>query len=158
MCIKTDFQATAFNRLPILQDWGTQVATPSIMEKKTRRIHFVVTQSVFENIKSKAAKAKFRTLTDYFLSASNEYSDVRGKEKIEISKSLAEFYKKFNADLSHIGSNFNQRLKHCNELAKIGQMNKQELDEQISLIEDLKNLLLDMQNELYDITRKVSKF
>lgn len=125
------------------------------MRPGKKQIHFRINEKEYEKLKPKFKE--FGGMGNYFMLTSREYSNEDGKKKIENRKMLADFYKKFNADLAHIGANFNQRLKHCNELALIGKMNKNELDEQIVIIEEMKTMLMNMQEDLYDITRTITK-
>lgn len=118
----------------------------------------VVTPEEFDLIKSKAASAQFQTITDFILSAVEEYSGYNDLRKIEEGKKLSVFYKKYNSDLAHIGGNLNQYMKHCNELAKINSLSAEVLINNGEIINQLFTLIISLQKDLYDITNKISKF
>lgn len=99
----------------------------------------------------------FGGIGNYFMLASKEFSDTNIRHKLFLINLLLEFYKKYNSELSHIGGNLNQRMRHCNELSKIGKLDLVTFEEQSDLISQLKELLTSMQNDLYDLTKQISK-
>lgn len=125
------------------------------MRPGKKQIHFRINEGDYEKLIPLFKEN--RGIGRYFMLVSNLYSDKTTSLKIEMRKTLTELYKKYNADLSHIGNNLNQGMKHCNELAKIGKLTKVDFDEQIDTIMQLKKLITDLQSELFDITKTITK-
>lgn len=118
------------------------------------RIHFRINE---EDYKTLEPFIKKYGIGKFFLKVAKLHCDKTMVKKIEMRQELTSLYRKYNADLSHIGGNLNQRMKHCNELAKIGKLTYPELEEQNFIISELKIMITSLQNDLFDLTKKYSK-
>lgn len=118
------------------------------------QIHFRIPENDYNLIKPFIEK---NGVGKFFLKVALLHCDKTILKKIEMRQELTNLYRKYNADLSHIGGNLNQRMKLCNEMAKIGNLSKDDLDDQIFIINELKNMIINLQNDLFDITKKFSK-
>lgn len=90
------------------------------MDKKTRYIQVRLTPAQFEQIKKRSAT--FGSMSNLVIQALKEFSDSTAKDRLELSRLLAERYAKLDADIAHIGGNLNQAMHRINERA-IAQIN-----------------------------------
>lgn len=88
------------------------------MEKKTSVLKLRISPLTLDEIRKKSAS--FGSMSNYVLQALKEFSDTTSREKIEISKSLAEQYVHLDMILAHIGGNINQAMKRVNERRSAG--------------------------------------
>lgn len=98
------------------------------------------------------------SVSHYIRCALAEYSDTDAKRRLELTDALAEFYKKFQSELSHIGGNLNQSAKRANELSAAGLLPPGYVREiQMPAILDTRNILYEIKRELETLTRKAVK-
>lgn len=88
------------------------------MENKTCILKVRVTPSDMKEIRYRAQY--FGTMSNYVHQALKEFSDTTSKQKLEMSKTLAEKYSDLDYKLAHIGGNLNQAMRRVNERAIAG--------------------------------------
>ena len=127
-------------------------------QKKTKRIEFRVTEKVFEKIKKKAEK--FRGITPYIMTALAEFSDTSIDDCFQRQKELLEFYRENQKYFSNMSSNINQIAKQLNTIGLNANSENPKflfLIQQSKTLTDCRNLLSEMQEQLYDLTKERSK-
>ena len=116
------------------------------MKKKIGQLHIRLSLEQLEELKQKATK--FNGLTNYILQALKEFSDCSAKDRLSILLEFTELLKKHQNELSWMGSNLNQAVKHANELAKVGLMTESYLKEAIlPAIEPVVKLLREIKSD-----------
>lgn len=88
------------------------------MQLRNRRTEVRLTEDEYARIKKQSAK--FCSIGHYIRSAINEFSDINAREKLNLLNELADFYRSYREDISHISGNLNQSVKRANELAVAG--------------------------------------
>ena len=127
-------------------------------QNKTKRIEFRVTEKVFEKIKTKAEK--FRGITPYIMTSLAEFSNTSIDDCFERQKELLEFYRQTQKYLSNISSNINQIAKQLNTIVLNANSENTKflfLTQQSNTLTDCRNVLSEIQEQLYDLTRVRSK-
>lgn len=127
-------------------------------QNKTKRIEIRVTEKVFDKIKKKAVK--FRGITPYIMTALAEFSDTSIDDCFERQKELLEFYRQTQKYFSSMSSNINQIAKHLNIMSlQVSTENDKLLflTQQSKTLTDCRNVLSEVQEQLYDLTKERSK-
>lgn len=127
-------------------------------QNKTKRIEFRVTEKVFEKIKKKAEK--FRGITPYIMTALAEFSDTSIDDCFQRQKELLEFYRENQKYFSNMSSNINQIAKHLNIMSLHVNTENDKLlflTQQSKTLTDCMNFLVEIQEQLYDLTKERSK-
>lgn len=92
------------------------------MKRRTERIELRLTPDEAQYIREKSASCQ--SISQYIRMAVREYSDIDARKKLEMIKDLTGLCVKFRDELAWAGGNLNQAMKHANELAKVGILNK----------------------------------
>ena len=117
------------------------------MERKTKRIYIRLTPDDEALFRRKAAR--YQTVSAMVRDAVKQFDDTATLGKIDALHAMMEYYKRYEQQLSWLGSNFNQSVHRANELAISEELTPQffeqvlypQTKEIIGLIEELKRQL-----------------
>ena len=124
------------------------------MERKTKRIHIRLTPDDEALFRRKAAR--YQTVSAMVRDAVKQFDDTATLGKIDALHAMMEYYKRYEQQLSWLGSNFNQSVHRANELAISEELTPQffeqvlypQTKEIIRLIQELKRQLSDVAIQL----------
>jgi len=85
------------------------------MERKTKRIYIRLTPDDEALFRRKAAR--YQTTSAMVRDAVKQFDDTATLGKIDALHAMMEYYKRYEQQLSWLGSNFNQSVHRANELA-----------------------------------------
>ena len=85
------------------------------MERKTKRIYIRLTPDYEALFRRKAAR--YQTVSAMVRDAVRQFDDTATLGKIDALHAMMEYYKRYEQQLSWLGSNFNQSVHRANELA-----------------------------------------
>lgn len=123
------------------------------LQNRTKRVEIRLTEDEYARIKEKSIG--FCSIGHYIRSAIKEFSDINAKQKFEQLNELADFYRAYRDDLSHISGNLNQSVKRTNELAIAGLLNPFYISQVLMpQIDSTKNILGLLSRELMKTTEK----
>lgn len=117
------------------------------MERKTKRIYIRLTPDDEALFRRKAAR--YQTVSAMVRDAVKQFDDTATLGKIDALHAMMEYYKRYEQQLSWLGSNFNQSVHRANELAISEKLTPQFFEEVlypqtkeiIRLIQELKRQL-----------------
>lgn len=117
------------------------------MERKTKRIYIRLTPDDEALFRRKAAR--YQTVSAMVRDAVKQFDDTATLGKIDALHAMMEYYKRYEQQLSWLGSNFNQSVHRANELAISEELTPQffelvlypQTKEIIRLIQELKGQL-----------------
>ena len=117
------------------------------MERKTKRIYIRLTPDDEALFRRKAAR--YQTVSAMVRDAVKQFDDTATLGKIDALHAMMEYYKRYEQQLSWLGSNFNQSVHRANELAISEELTPQffelvlypQTKEIIGLIQELKRQL-----------------
>lgn len=117
------------------------------MERKTKRIYIRLTPDDEAIFRRKAAR--YQTISAMVRDAVKQFDDTATLGKIDALHAMMEYYKRYEQQLSWLGSNFNQSVHRANELAISEELTPQffeqvlypQTKEIIRLIQELKRQL-----------------
>ena len=117
------------------------------MERKTKRIYIRLTPDDEALFRRKAAR--YQTVSAMLRDAVKQFDDTATLGKIDALHAMMEYYKRYEQQLSWLGSNFNQSVHRANELAISEELTPQffeqvlypQTKEIIRLIQELKRQL-----------------
>ena len=117
------------------------------MERKTKRIYIRLTPDDEALFQRKAAR--YQTVSAMVRDAVKQFDDTATLGKIDALHAMMEYYKRYEQQLSWLGSNFNQSVHRANELAISEELTPQffeqvlypQTKEIIGLIQELKRQL-----------------
>lgn len=117
------------------------------MERKTKRIYIRLTPDDEALFRRKAAR--YQTVSAMVRDAVKQFDDTATLGKIDALHAMMEYYKRYEQQLSWLGSNFNQSVHRVNELAISEELTPQffeqvlypQTKEIIGLIQELKRQL-----------------
>lgn len=117
------------------------------MERKTKRIYIRLTPDDEALFRRKAAR--YQTVSAMVRDAVKQFDDTATLGKIDALHAMMEYYKRYEQQLSWLGSNFNQSVHRANELAISEELTPQffelvlypQTKEIIRLIQELKRQL-----------------
>ena len=127
------------------------------MERKTKRIYIRLTPEDEALFRRKATR--YQTVSAMVRDAVKQFDDTATLGKIEALNAMMEYYKRYEQQLSWLGSNFNQSVHRANELA-ISEGLTPEFFEQVlypqakeitGLIQELKRQLSDVAIQLTEL-------
>ncbi len=122
--------------------------------KKTKRIYLRVSDHELMEIKNRAIK--FQSITQYILNAVQSFYDCTIQERLEAKKALAEYYRKYESHLAHIGGNLNQAMRQVNEAAIAGHPTQALiLNNLIPKIMECRNVCIELRKELFEVTKNI---
>lgn len=124
------------------------------MERKTKRIYIRLTPDDEALFRRKAAR--YQTVSAMVRDAVRQFDDTATLGKIDALHAMMEYYKRYEQQLSWLGSNFNQSVHRANELAISEGLTPQffeqvlypQTKEIIRLIQELKRQLSDVAIQL----------
>lgn len=132
------------------------MAKSSKLQNRNKRIEIRLTEDEYARIKEKSVG--FCSIGHYIRSAIKEFSDINAKQKFEQLNGLADFYRAYRDDLSHISGNLNQSVKRANELSVAGLLTPAYISQiLIPTIDRTKQTLGVLNGELMKVTEKVIK-
>ena len=85
------------------------------MERKTKRIYIRLTPDDEALFRRKAAR--YQTVSAMVRDAVKQFDDTATLGKIDALHAMMDYYKRYEQQLSWLGSNFNQSVHRANELA-----------------------------------------
>lgn len=85
------------------------------MKRKTKRIYIRLTSDDEALFRRKAAR--YQTVSAMVRDAVKQFDDTATLGKIDALHAMMEYYKRYEQQLSWLGSNFNQSVHRANELA-----------------------------------------
>ena len=117
------------------------------MERKTKRIYIRLTPDDEALFRRKAAR--YQTVSAMVRDAVKQFDDTATLGKIDALHAMMDYYKRYEQQLSWLGSNFNQSVHRANELAISEELTPQffelvlypQTKEIIGLIQELKRQL-----------------
>lgn len=117
------------------------------MERKTKRIYIRLTPDDEALFRRKAAR--YQTVSAMVRDAVKQFDDTATLGKIDALHAMMDYYKRYEQQLSWLGSNFNQSVHRANELAITEELTPQffeqvlypQTKEIIRLIQELKRQL-----------------
>lgn len=124
------------------------------MERKTKRIYIRLTPDDEALFRRKAAR--YQTVSAMVRDAVKQFDDTATLGKIDALHAMMEYYKRYEQQLSWLGSNFNQSVHRANELAISEELTPQffeevlypQTKEVIGLIQELKRQLSEVAIQL----------
>ncbi|EOA58777.1 hypothetical protein HMPREF1214_01893 [Bacteroides sp. HPS0048] len=127
------------------------------MNQRTKYFQLRLTQAEAEHIREKATS--YSSVSHYIRSAIAEYSHVDAKQRLKLINDLGAFYRKYQNELSWIGSNLNQSVKRANELSVAGLLAPSYVQEVlIPQIQETQRTLNEIKRGLDAVTQKAIKF
>lgn len=127
------------------------------MNQRTKCFQLRLTPTEAEHLREKSAS--YSSVSHYIRSAIAEYSNVNAKQRLELINDLSAFHRKFQNELSWVGSNLNQSVKRANELSVAGLLAPSYLQEVIMpQIQETQRTLNEIKRELDAVTQKAIKF
>ena len=125
--------------------------------QRTKYFQLRLTPTEAEHLREKSAS--YSSVSHYIRSAIAEYSNVNAKQRLELINDLSAFHRKFQNELSWVGSNLNQSVKRANELSVAGLLAPSYLQEVIMpQIQETQRTLNEIKRELDAVTQKAIKF
>ena len=117
------------------------------MERKTKRVYIRLTPDDEALFRRKAAR--YQTVSAMVRDAVKQFDDTATLGKIDVLHAMMDYYKRYEQQLSWLGSNFNQSVHRANELAISEELTPQffeqvlypQTKEIIGLIQELKRQL-----------------
>lgn len=126
------------------------------MNQRIKYFQLRLTQAEAEHIREKATS--YSSVSHYIRSAIAEYSHVDAKQRLELINDLGAFYRKYQNELSWIGSNLNQSVKRANELSVAGLLAPSYVQEVlIPQIQETQRTLNEIKRGLDAVTQKAIK-
>lgn len=124
------------------------------MERKTKRIYIRLTPD--DEVLFRRKAARYQTVSAMVRDAVKQFDDTATLGKIDALHAMMEYYKRYEQQLSWLGSNFNQSVHRANELAISEELTPQffeqvlypQTKEIIRLIQELKRQLSDVAIQL----------
>lgn len=124
------------------------------LQNRNKRIEIRLTEDEYARIKEKSVG--FCSIGHYVRSAISEFSDINAKQKLEQLNELADFYRAYRDDMSHISGNLNQSVKRANELSVAGLLTSAYiLQVLMPTIDNTKQTLEVLNRKLMNVTEKV---
>ena len=98
---------------------------------------------------------RYHSVSNFIRMAVNEFSDTDAKTRLELCNDTARLCRKFQGELSWMGSNLNQAVKRANELAVAGLLSESYFKDILApLIEGVEKMIKAVKSEQDDIARK----
>ena len=111
------------------------------MKQRTERFEMRLTPEEIAGIREKSKR--YHSVSNFIRMAVNEFSDTDAKTRLELCNDTARLCRKFQDELSWMGSNLNQAVKRANELAVAGILSESYFRDNLSpLIEKVSRLVV----------------
>lgn len=123
------------------------------MKQRTERFEMRLTPEEAAGIREKSKR--YHSVSNFIRMAVNEFSDTDAKTRLELCNDTARLCRKFQGELSWMGSNLNQAVKRANELAVAGLLSESYFKDILApLIEGVEKMIKAVKSEQEDIARK----
>ncbi|WP_290433048.1 hypothetical protein [Muribaculum intestinale] len=123
------------------------------MKQRTERFEMRLTPEEAAGIREKSKR--YHSVSNFIRMAVNEFSDTDAKTRLELCNDTARLCRKFQDELSWMGSNLNQAVKRANELAVAGLLSESYFKDILApLIEGVEKMIKAVKSEQADIARK----
>lgn len=123
------------------------------MKQRTERFEMRLTPEEAAGIREKSKR--YHSVSNFIRMAVNEFSDTDAKTRLELCNDTARLCRKFQDELSWMGSNLNQAVKRANELAVAGLLSESYFKDILApLIEGVEKIIKAVKSEQADIARK----
>lgn len=98
---------------------------------------------------------RYHSVSNFIRKAVNEFSDTDAKTRLELCNDTARLCRKFQDELSWMGSNLNQAVKRANELAVAGLLSESYFKDILApMIEGVEKMIKAVKSEQADIAKK----
>lgn len=123
------------------------------MKQRTERFEMRLTPEEAAGIREKSKR--YHSVSNFIRMAVNEFSDTDAKTRLELCNDTARLCRKFQDELSWMGSNLNQAVKRANELAVAGLLSESYFKDILApMIEGVEKMIKAIKSEQADIARK----
>lgn len=123
------------------------------MKQRTERFEMRLTPEEAAGIREKSKR--YHSVSNFIRMAVNEFSDTDAKTRLELCNDTARLCRKFQDELSWMGSNLNQAVKRANELAVAGLLSEGYFKDVLApMIEALEKMIKAVKSEQADIAKK----
>ncbi len=123
------------------------------MKQRTERFEMRLTPEEAAGIREKSKR--YHSVSNFIRMAVNEFSDTDAKTRLELCNDTARLCRKFQDELSWMGSNLNQAVKRANELAVVGLLSESYFKDILApMIEGVEKMIKAVKSEQADIARK----
>ncbi|WP_301425394.1 MULTISPECIES: hypothetical protein [Bacteroidales] len=123
------------------------------MKQRTERFEMRLTPEEAAGIREKSKR--YHSISNFIRMAVNEFSDTDAKTRLELCNDTARLCRKFQDELSWMGSNLNQAVKRANELAVVGLLSESYFKDILApMIEGVEKMIKAVKSEQADIARK----
>ena len=116
------------------------------MKQRTERFEMRLTPEEAAGIREKSKR--YHSVSNFIRMAVNEFSDTDAKTRLELCNDTARLCRKFQDELSWMGSNLNQAVKRANELAVAGLLSESYFKEILApMIEGVEKMIKAVKSE-----------
>ena len=123
------------------------------MKQRTERFEMRLTPEEAAGIREKSKR--YHSVSNFIRMAVNGFSDTDAKTRLELCNDTARLCRKFQDELSWMGSNLNQAVKRANELAVAGLLSESYFKDILApMIEGVEKMIKAVKSEQADIARK----
>lgn len=123
------------------------------MKQRTERFEMRLTPEEAAGIREKSKR--YHSVSNFIRMAVNEFSDTDAKTRLELCNDTARLCRKFQDELSWMGSNLNQAVKRANELAVAGLLSESYFKDILApMIEGVEKMIKAVKSEQADIAKK----
>lgn len=123
------------------------------MKQRTERFEMRLTPEEAAGIREKSKR--YHSVSNFIRMAVNEFSDTDAKTRLELCNDTTRLCRKFQDELSWMGSNLNQAVKRANELAVAGLLSESYFKDILApMIEGVEKMIKAVKSEQADIARK----
>lgn len=123
------------------------------MKQRTERFEMRLTPEEAAGIREKSKR--YHSVSNFIRMAVNEFSDTDAKTRLELCNDTARLCRKFQDELSWMGSNLNPAVKRANELAVAGLLSESYFKDILApMIEGVEKMIKAVKSEQADIARK----
>ena len=126
------------------------------MERKTKRIYIRLTPDDEALFRRKAAR--YQTVSAMVRDAVKQFDDTATLGKIDALHAMLDYYKRYEQQLSWLGSNFNQSVHRANELAISEELTPQFFEQVLyPQTKEIIRLIQELKRQLSDVAIKLTK-
>ena len=126
------------------------------MKQRTERFEMRLTPDEIAGIREKSKR--YHSVSNFIRMAVNEFSDTDAKTRLELCNDTARLCRRFQDELSWMGSNLNQTVKRANELAVAGILTESYFKDILTpMIENVARLVKSIKEEQAHIAKKATK-
>ena len=126
------------------------------MERKTKRIYIRLTPEDEALFRRKAAR--YQTVSAMVRDAVKQFDDTATLGKIDALHAMMDYYKRYEQQLSWLGSNFNQSVHRANELAISEELTPQFFEQVLyPQTKEIIRLIQELKRQLSDVAIKLTK-